>query len=139
MDEHTRYIHIIILGPKTTCSIIHPHTSCISEIFNKCQQVVAASSKLYALLYIAMFLMRFRKIRSQGKIQKTILLWSKDYLWSLAFMSWTVGGMKSALCLLNTLGSPLDGTHISQHRSHYPLSINNGLAFHLHVIEIKKI
>lgn len=34
----------------------------------------------------------------------------KDYFFSLAFMSWMVGGMKTALCILNQLGVTLDGT-----------------------------
>jgi len=35
----------------------------------------------------------------------------KDFLCSLAFMSWLVGGMKTALCTLNAIGSPLDGNY----------------------------
>ena len=35
----------------------------------------------------------------------------KDFISSLAFMSWMVGGMKTALCSLNAVGSPLDGTY----------------------------
>lgn len=73
---------------------------------------MAASSKLYALLYVVMFLLRFQKMHGERKIKRTILSWSKDYIWSLLFMSWTVGGMKTALCLLNYFNSPLDGSFI---------------------------
>lgn len=72
--------------------------------------MASASSKLYALLYLTMFIFKFRKMHGERKVKRTILSWSKDYIWSLVFMSWTVGGMKTALCLLNNFGSPLDGT-----------------------------
>lgn len=56
-----------------------------------------------------MFIVQFKRIYREGKVRKTIIGWGKDYVWSLCFMSSIVGGMKSALCLSNTLGIQLDG------------------------------
>lgn len=61
---------------------------------------------------MAMFVLKFKKIHREGKFKQTLKTFGKDYLWSLVFMSWIVGGMKLALCILNKLGSPLDGTYL---------------------------
>lgn len=66
---------------------------------------------MYAVLYLAILVMQFNKIRREKKVRKSLLKWGKDFVGSLAFMSWLVGGMKTSLCLLNSLGSPLDGTY----------------------------
>jgi hypothetical protein len=56
-----------------------------------------------------MFALEMKKLRNRNKVGKSILFWCKDYLLSLAFMSWLVGGFKMTLCILNGIGSPLDG------------------------------
>lgn len=56
-----------------------------------------------------MFMAQFKRMKREKIIGKSILIWGKDYCFSLAFMSWLVGGMKTALCILNAIGSPLDG------------------------------
>lgn len=100
--------------------------------------MVGKSSKLYALLYVAMFVVKFKKMRSERKLQKTIIAYAKDYLWSLVFMSWLVGGMKLALCTLNYFGSPLDGTQVCNLRPHNTPAFVNGLTFDLLHLKIEK-
>jgi|LakMenE01Jun11ns_1017448.scaffolds.fasta_scaffold9572122_1 hypothetical protein len=100
-----------MIGPKNSCSIVHPGNSCLLEILIKCATVVKKSSKMYMVLYIAMFALQFNKIRNQKKIRKSLVKFSKDYICSLAFMSWLVGGMKTSLCILNNIGTPLDGIY----------------------------
>lgn len=63
---------------------------------------------MYTVLYVAMFALQFNKMRNQKKVKKTLAKFGKDFLGSLAFMSWLVGGMKTSLCILNGIGSPLD-------------------------------
>lgn len=107
--DGTHWYSASYLGPSNSCSIIHPETSCPTEIMIKCLSVVRKSSKLYAALYLAMFVLQFKKIKREKRVGKSIVAWGKDYLFSLAFMSWMVGGMKTALCMLNAIGAPLDG------------------------------
>lgn len=136
MDVHPGYI-CRNTGPKTTCQVIHPGTSCFTELANKAVEVVGKSCKLYALLYLAMFVVKFKKIRSERKLKKTIIAWTKDYLWSLVFMSWLVGGMKLALCTLNYFGSPLDGTHARNFRPDNTPAVADGLPLHLLHLKIE--
>jgi hypothetical protein len=100
-----------MIGPKNSCLIIHPGNPCLLEILIKCATVVKKSSKMYTVLYIAIFALQFNKIRNQKKIRRSLIKFSKDFLCSLAFMSWLVGGMKTSLCILNNIGSPLDGIY----------------------------
>ena len=65
---------------------------------------------MYVILYVAMFALQFNKIRRERKLKKALVKLGKDFLCSLAFMSWMVGGMKTALCSLNAINAPLDGT-----------------------------
>lgn len=90
---------------------MHPGTSCPHEVLVKCLTVVKKSSKLYSMLYLAMFALQFRKIWREKRLKKSVFSWGKDFFFSLAFMSWLVGGMKTALCLLNAGGLPLDSTY----------------------------
>lgn len=50
------------LGPKTSCSLIHPHASCTKEIIIKCLSVLKSSTKMYVALYLAMFAFKFKKM-----------------------------------------------------------------------------
>lgn len=77
----------------------------------KCATVLKKSTKLYVVLYIAMFALQFKKMKREKKVGRNIMRYAKDFLCSLAFMSWLVGGMKTALCTLNAIGSPLDGNY----------------------------
>jgi len=99
----------INLGPKTSCSLIHPDNPCIVEIVTKCATVVKKSSKMYVALYFAMIILQIGKLRKEKNRGKFLMKWFKDFLGSLAFMSWLVGGMKTSLCILNNLNAPLDG------------------------------
>jgi hypothetical protein len=65
---------------------------------------------LYAVLYLALFVLQFRKIQREKKLGRSIPLWFKDYLLSLTFMSFMVGGIKTALCVLNACSGTLNGT-----------------------------
>jgi hypothetical protein len=100
------------LGPKTSCSVIHPTTSCPIELITKFLTVVQKSSKLYAALYLVMFSMEFRKLKMRKSVKRSLLVWCKDFLLSLVFMSWMVGGFKMTLCILNGIGSTLDGMYL---------------------------
>lgn len=108
VDGTDRY-RISNKGPKNSCSIIHPNTSCAKEVVVKCASVLKKSTKLYVVLYLAMFAFQFKRIKREKKVGKSVGKYFKDFLGSLAFMSWLVGGMKTALCMLNAIGSPLDG------------------------------
>ena len=96
------------IGPKVTCDIIHPGSYCFVEIVKKCATVLKQSSRLYLILYSMMFLLKAKKIKQEGKLKKSLISLGKDFLGSLAFMSWLVGGMKTGLCILNALHLPLD-------------------------------
>lgn len=63
---------------------------------------------MYTLMYCFLFLLKFKKIKRDKKIKITVLRTLKNFIGSLLFMSWLTGGMKSALCVLNKLGAPLD-------------------------------
>ena len=102
-----------MIGPKVTCDIIHPGSLCIVEIVKKCATVLKQSSRLYLILYTMMFLLKAKKIRREGKFKKCLVTMGKDFLGSLVFMSWLVGGMKAALCTLNALQLPLDSKYWS--------------------------
>jgi hypothetical protein len=55
-----------------------------------------------------MIALQWKQVRQRGKAG--VAAWCKDFIRSLAFMSWMVGGMKTALCILNAANAPLDGT-----------------------------
>lgn len=64
---------------------------------------------MYFALYFAMIILQIGKLRKEKNRGKFLMKWFKDFLGSLAFMSWLVGGMKTSLCILNNLNAPLDG------------------------------
>jgi len=62
MDGTHRYF-ISNSGPKNSCHVIHPHTSCTMEMIIKCATVLKKSTRLYVALYIAMFALQFKKMK----------------------------------------------------------------------------
>ena len=83
-------------------------------------------------------MLKIKKIRQNGKWVKSLQDFVKDFLGSLAFMSWLVGGMKAGLCILNNLNLPLDSTHNFNLSPDNTLFIIGGISFDLLHPQIQK-
>ena len=70
--------------------------------------VMKSSSKMYVILHSILFLLRYKKLKRNNGLSEGILKTLKNFVCSLFFMSWLTGGMKTALCTLNTMESFLD-------------------------------
>ena len=92
------------------CNLIHK-CSCTAEFIKKLITVCKIGFKYYLLFHLIPLLLRLKKCKEGKKMLIILLKAIKEYIKSVLFMAFLVGGVKGSLCLSNYTKITLNGKY----------------------------